>query len=190
MDTRITHDDLSLNWQQTDTLKIAAVASDGTYATSKIGIYSIDAGNASCASFAGFVSMLSQPQNCYFMYPASAATSYNSSTGRVKFQYNQQTGRHDPMMYAKVAYDEDGMSVVMKHAGAILQLSVDVQDLKSITFAGNKLENIYPVEIDPADDRMYFPNEVGVQITVPVQEDGPTYICVPPVKLEKGFSLI
>ncbi len=190
MDTRIAHDDLSLTWQQTDTLKIAAVAADGTYSTSKIGIYSIDAGDASCASFAGFVSMLSQPQDCYFVYPASAATSYNSAKGRVKFQYNQQTGCHDPMMYAKVAYNEDGMSVVMKHAGAILQISVNVPDLQSITFAGNKLENIYPVEIDPADDKIYFSNEVGVQITVPVQKNGPTYICVPPVKLDKGFSLI
>ena len=190
MDTRIAHDDLSLTWQQTDTLKIAAVAADGTYSTSKIGIYSIDAGDASCASFAGFVSMLSQPQDCFFVYPASAATSYNSAKGRVKFQYNQQTGCHDPMMYAKVAYNEDGMSVVMKHAGAILQISVNVPDLQSITFAGNKLENIYPVEIDPADDKIYFSNEVGVQITVPVQKNGPTYICVPPVKLDKGFSLI
>ena len=190
MDTRIAHDDLSLTWQQTDTLKIAAVAADGTYSTSKIGIYSIDAGDASCASFAGFVSMLSQPQDCYFVYPASAATSYNSAKGRVKFQYNQQTGCHDPMMYAKVAYNEDGMSVVMKHAGAILQITVNVPDLQSITFAGNKLENIYPVEIDPADDKIYFSNEVGVQITVPVQKNGPTYICVPPVKLDKGFSLI
>ena len=165
MDTRIAHDDLSLTWQQTDTLKIAAVAADGTYSTSKIGIYSIDAGDASCASFAGFVSMLSQPQDCFFVYPASAATSYNSAKGRVKFQYNQQTGCHDPMMYAKVAYNEDGMSVVMKHAGAILQISVNVPDLQSITFAGNKLENIYPVEIDPADDKIYFSNEVELTST-------------------------
>lgn len=190
LDTRIAHNDLALAWQETDTLKITAVASDGTYATSKLAAYHIDEGDASFASFSGFVSMLSKPQDCYFMYPVSAATSYNASTGRVKIHYNQQTGRHEPMMYARAAYDEDGMAVQMKHAGAMLQLSVEVQGLKSITFAGNKLENIYPVEIDPSDDRVYFPNEVGLQITVPVQTDGPTYMCVPPVKLDKGFSLI
>ena len=190
LDTRISHDNLSMAWQQSDTLKITAVASDESSATSKISIYHIDDNDASCASFAGFVSMLSQPQECFFMYPASAVTSYNASTGRVRFQYNQQTGRHEPMMYAKAAYDREGMYVEMKHAGAILQLTVSVDDLKSITFAGNKLENIYPIEIDPVNHKAYSTSEIGVQITVPVQNDGPTYICVPPVKLEKGFSLI
>lgn len=190
LDTRISHDNLSMVWQQSDTLKITAVASDESSATSKISIYHIDDNDASCASFAGFVSMLSQPQECFFMYPASAVTSYNASTERVRFQYNQQTGRHEPMMYAKAAYDREGMYVEMKHAGAILQLTVSVDDLKSITFAGNKLENIYPIEIDPVNHKAYSTSEIGVQITVPVQNDGPTYICVPPVKLEKGFSLI
>lgn len=189
-DTRITHNELELSWEQNDALKIVAVASDGSYANSELAVYQIDENNRSCASFSGFVSMLSQPQECYFLYPSSASTSYNSSTGRVKFQYNLQTGRHEPMMYAKTVYDPDGMVVDMKHAGSVLQLSVQIPEVTTITFAGNNLENIYPVEVDPESGEIFLSTEIGVQISVPVQTDGPTYICVPPVKLEKGFSLI
>lgn len=189
-DTRIAHNELELSWEQNDALKIVAVASDGSYANSELAVYQIDENNRSCASFSGFVSMLSQPQECYFLYPSSASTSYNSSTGRVKFQYNLQTGRHEPMMYAKTVYDPDGMVVDMKHAGSVLQLSVQIPEVTTITFAGNNLENIYPVEVDPESGEIFLSTEIGVQISVPVQTDGPTYICVPPVKLEKGFSLI
>ena len=189
-DTRIAHNELELSWEQNDALKIVAVASDGSYANSELAVYQIDENNRSCASFSGFVSMLSQPQECYFLYPSSASTSYNSSTGRVKFQYNLQTGRHEPMMYAKTVYDPDGMAVDMKHAGSVLQLSVQIPEVTTITFAGNNLENIYPVEVDPESGEIFLSTEIGVQISVPVQTDGPTYICVPPVKLEKGFSLI
>lgn len=189
-DTRITHNELELSWEQNDALKIVAVASDGSYANSELAVYQIDENNRSCASFSGFVSMLSQPQECYFLYPSSASTSYNSSTGRVKFQYNLQTGLHEPMMYAKTVYDPDGMVVDMKHAGSVLQLSVQIPEVTTITFAGNNLENIYPVEVNPESGEIFLSTEIGVQISVPVQTDGPTYICVPPVKLEKGFSLI
>ena len=189
-DTRIAHNELELSWEQNDALKIVAVASDGSYANSELAVYQIDETNRSCASFSGFVSMLSQPQECYFLYPSSASTSYNSSTGRVKFQYNLQTGRHEPMMYAKTVYDPDGMDVDMKHAGSVLQLSVQIPEVTTITFAGNNLENIYPVEVNPESGEIFLSTEIGVQISVPVQTDGPTYICVPPVKLEKGFSLI
>ena len=189
-DTRIAHNELELSWDQNDALKIVAVASDGSYANSELAVYQIDENNRSCASFSGFVSMLSQPQECYFLYPSSASTSYNSSTGRVKFQYNLQTGRHEPMMYAKTVYDPDGMAVDMKHVGSVLQLSVQIPEVTTITFAGNNLENIYPVEVNPESGEIFLSTEIGVQISVPVQTDGPTYICVPPVKLEKGFSLI
>lgn len=189
-DTRISLDDLALSWEETDTLSICAVASDGTYANSELAVHEIDPSDRSRASFAGFVSMLSQPQECYFLYPNSAATSYNPTTGRVKFQYNSQTGKHEPMMYAKIAYNEGGMDVQLKHVGAVLQLSVQIPGLSTITFVGNKLENIYPLEVNPEDNQLFFSNEIGTQITVPVQSEGPTYICVPPVKFEKGFSLI
>ena len=107
-DTRIAVDELALSWEQTDTMKITAVAADGTYGVSELTIYQIDENNASSASFSGFVSLLAPPQECYFLYPNSSATSYNPSTGRVKIQYNAQTGRHEPIMYAKTAYNQDG----------------------------------------------------------------------------------
>ena len=190
VDTRIALDGLSLTWEQNDTLSISALASDGSYSNSEVTVYEIDPDNPSSASFSGFITMLAPPQECYFMHPNTAATSYNASTGRVKFQYNSQTGRHEPFLYAKTAYNEDGINVNMKHIGSVLQISVQIPEISTITFAGNSLENIYPVEVDPDTEKVFFSNEIGVQITVPVQTDGPTYICVPPVKLEKGFSLI
>ena len=188
--TRISLDDIALSWEQNDTLKIAAVSSDGSSAVSELTIYQIDQDDASKASFAGFVSMLAPPQNCYFLYPNSSAVSYNPSIGRVRLQFNSQSGRHEPLMYAKASYDENGMYVDLKHTGAMLQLDVQIPEITSISFVGNKLENIYPIELNPDNGEFAFPNEVGVQITVPVQTDGYTYICVPPVRLEKGFSLI
>lgn len=189
-DTRLGVDGLALAWDVNDILKITAVATDGSSAVSELNVYQIDENDPSCASFSGFVSLLAPPQDCYFLYPNSAATSFNQTSGRVKIQYNSQTGRHEPMMYAKAVYDESGMHVDLKHAGAVLQLDVQIPDLASITFAGNNLENIYPVEVDAETGETFSTNEVGVQITVPVQAEGPTYICVPPVKLEDGFSLI
>lgn len=189
-DTRIAVDDLALTWESDDVLKLAAVATDGSSAVAELNIYKIDESNPSSAAFSGFVSLLAPPQECYFLYPNSSATSYNPATGRVKIQYNAQSGRHEPIMYAKTAYNQDGMIAGMKHVGAILELDVQISDLASITFAGNNLEDIYPVEVDPESGEIFLPNEVGVQITVPVQADSPTYICVPPVNLKKGFSLI
>ena len=189
-DTRIAVDDIALTWESDDVLKLTAVAADGSSAAAELNIYKIDESDPSSAAFSGFVSLLAPPKECYFLYPNSSAASYNSATGRVKIQYNAQTGRHEPIMYAKTAYNQDGMYADMKHVGAILELNVQIPDLASITFAGNGLENIHPVEVDPASGEIFFPNEVGVQITVPVQTDSPTYMCVPPVNLKKGFSLI
>ena len=189
-DTRVSVDDIALSWEEKDTLKITAVSSDGTYAVSELAIHQIDQEDDSRASFAGFVSMLAPPQDCYFLYPNSSAVSYNSTTGRVRLQFNSQTGRHEPLMYAKTSYDKDGMYADMKHVGAMLQLDVQIPELSTISFVGNQLENIYPVEVNPDNGEFTFPNEIGVQISVPVQTGGYTYICVPPVKLDKGFSLI
>lgn len=189
-DTRIAVDDLALTWESDDVLKITAVAADGSSATTELNIYKIDENDPSSAAFSGFVSLLTAPQECYFLYPNSSAINYNPATRRVKIQYNAQTGRHEPIMYAKTAYNQDGMYADMKHVGAILELNVQIPDLETITFAGNNLENIHPVEVDPDSGEIFFPNEVGVQITVPVQTDSPTYMCVPPVNLKKGFSLI
>lgn len=190
VDSRISADGLSLAWERDDTLKISAVAADATIGTSDLTVYQIDEENPREASFTGFVSMLQTPQYCNFMYPATMATSTDPATGRIKFQYNSQTGRHEPFLYARAAYDPDGMAVSMKHAGAVLEITVDIPDISTITFAGNRLENLYPMEIDPETGNTFFSSEIGMQITVPVQKEGKTYICVPPVNLPQGFSLI
>ena len=74
-DTRIAVDDLALTWESDDVLKLAAVATDGSSAVAELNIYKIDESNPSSAAFSGFVSLLAPPQECYFLYPNSSATS-------------------------------------------------------------------------------------------------------------------
>ena len=60
----------------------------------------------------------------------------------------------------------------------------------SLAFFGNQFEDMYPLYIDPSDGSYTKSDEMGYQIQVPVQREGLTYICVPPVKLEDGFSIV
>lgn len=187
-DSKITVTDVKPAWEDGDKLKITA--KNDTVAVSELSVYEIDSQNPTKASFTGFVTMKDAPEYCYFTYPASAATSVNRDNGRVVFQYNNQTGRHEPFMYANTGYDEQGMSVTMQHAGAVLELDVRIDGISTITFAGNRLESLYPLEINPETGDRSVTSTVGLQITVPIQAEGKTYICVPPVKMDKGFSLV
>ena len=187
-ESRISVNDASLSWEENDKLKITAL--NDTLAVSELSVYEIDAQDPSNASFTGFVTMKEAPEYCYFTYPSASSASVIPENGRVKFQYNMQSGRHEPFMYARLAYDPQGMSVAMKHAGAVLEVDVDIPEVSTITFAGNNLESVYPLEIDPATGEIFMTSSVGLQISVPVQTEGKTYICVPPVNFSMGFSLI
>ena len=191
VDSRISVNGLSIGWEDDDKLKITAVASDGSYASSTLSVYGgVDENTPRNASFTGFVSMLQTPQDCYFTYPATTAASVDAASGKVRFMYNTQSGRHEPFLYAKTSYDPDGMDVVLNHVGTMLEFTVEIPGLSLITFAGNDLENIYPVDVDPETGQTSETTDMGVQITVPVQKEGKTYMNVPPVNMSKGFMIV
>lgn len=187
--TKISLNGTSLSWENTDILQITAVASDNGRAVADLSVYSVDENNSHSASFTGFVTLESTPVDCYFTYPAGDALSVTTD-GKILARYNNQDGSHNPFLYSKESYNEAGISSVLQFAGAMLAIDVQVEGICSLVFFGNKFENMYPLVIDPVDGTYAKTQEMGYQIQVPVQDDGPTYICVPPVKLDDGFSII
>lgn len=188
--TRISLSGTSVGWENSDILQITAVDADKKSAVSDLSVYSIDQTNDNIASFSGYVTMQSKPEVCYFTYPAGNPMTVNPSTGKIVARYNEQDGTHKPFMYSKkVAYDERGMSSELTYAGAMLAVDVQVKGVCSLAFFGNKFENIFPLYIDPDSGAISKSDELGYKIQVPVQSEGKTYICVPPVELKHGFSL-
>lgn len=184
----------SLLWETGDRIQLTAVT-DGievsdTIATSVLKVFDIDKEDASKASFSGFVTLRSEPKSCYFTHPAGETMSVDAVKGTVKANYSSQDGSHKPFLYGKTEYDPEGMTVGLKHLGAVLEITVDTPGVTHISLAGNEIEPLSPVIINPEDDTMEKPAEAVTQITVPVQKEGKTYIFVPPVNFEKGFSLV
>ena len=197
-DTKITNSENKLEWEEDDIIQITAVA-DGieqkdTVAVTDLQCFSIDEDNRSRASFSGFISLRKAPRDCYFTYPSGAAMTIDPSTGFIKANYAQQDGSHEPFLYAKVAYPqnpEDGIDLTMNHLGAVLKLDLQVEGVENISFIGNNLERLSPVLVNPDNHELGSPTEAVTQITVHVRPEGQdTYLFVPPVNLEKGFSLI
>lgn len=188
--TKISLDGTSLSWESSDLLQITAVATDGSYAVSDLSVYSIDPTNSNVASFAGFVTLASEPQKCYFTYPSGDAMDVDVDSGKIIARFNNQNGAHKPFLYSVEDYSPDGITTEMKFAAAMLQISVEVEGVCSLAFFGNKLEDMYPLVIDPSNGSYTKSEETGYIIQVPVQSEGPTYICVPTVNLEDGFSIV
>lgn len=189
MNTKISVSGTAVAWEDTDKLKLTAVAADGESATADVSLF--EKTDAHTASFTGYVSMISAPQTCCFTYPLGAATSVDASTGKIKAYYNMQDGSHKPFLYAQTSYDSDGVSAALNHVGAMLEIDVQIEGVSQLSFAGNMLENLSPVIVDPETAAVEVSSsESNLQITVPVQTSGKTYIAVPPVNFTKGFSLI
>ena len=189
--TRMTvENETDISWEESDKIRLTAVASDGDSGTAELSVYSIDQENNGKAVFSGFVSMKSMPEDCYLTFPVGEAMKVDTESDRLIARFTEQNGEHKPFLYAKTGYDADGMNAVLNHVGAMLEIDIAVDDVATVTFAGNGLEKLSPLEIDPATGGYTLPTETNVQITVPVQKDGKTYICVPPITFAKGFSLI
>lgn len=192
--TRISAEENSLIWETSDKIQLTAVtdgvAVSDTVGTSVLELFSIDESDPSVASFTGFVTLRSAPKACYFTYPVGEAMTVDAVAGTVRANYTLQDGSHKPFLFARTAYDEKGMSLDLEHLGAVLELDIKTAGVTKVSFVGNGLESLSPVVINPYDDAITLPTEAVTQITVDVQEDGKTYLFVPPVKLEKGFTLI
>ena len=190
-DTRISVNGTAVAWEQDDRIQLTAVSADNSTGTAELTWFSgVDGKDGHTAAFSGFVSMTSAPQDCYFVYPVESSTVIDAATGKMTLYYNSQSGRHEPFMYAKTAYDENGIFARLVHVGAVLEFDVQIDDVAQISFAGNRLETLSPVIVDAQTGDISFTSQSNVQITVPVQKEGKTYIAVPPVNLEKGFSII
>ena len=192
--TRISADGNVLSWDEEDQIQIAAVmpgieVSD-TAATSVLTRFrSIDSDPAK-ASFTGFVSLLSEPHTCYFTYPVSEALKVDPVAETIITNYTSQDGSHKPFLYGKSEYDKEGMDVVMKHVGAVLELTVTTPGVTKVSFIGNKIEYLSPIVINTETESIGLPTDAVRQITVDVQQSGKTYLFVPPLKFEKGFTLV
>lgn len=192
--TRISAEDNSLKWETVDKIQLTAVT-DGIHVSDTIGtsvleLFSIDESDPSIASFTGFVTLRSEPKACYFTHPVGEAMAVDAVSGTVRANYTLQDGSHKPFLFARTAYDIDGMALDLEHLGAVLELDIKTAGVTKVSFVGNGLESLSPVVINPDDDAITLPTEAVTQITVDVQENGKTYLFVPPVDLEKGFTLI
>ncbi len=188
--TKVSLNGTSVGWESSDILQITAVSQSGINAVSDLSVYSINETNDNIASFTGFLTMSEAPSECYFTYPAGNAMTVEPSKGKIMARFNYQDGTHKPFLYSKESYDESGISTHLKYAGAMLEVDVQVEGVCSLAFFGNQFEDMYPLYIDPSDGSYTKSDEMGYIIQVPVIADGKTYLCVPPVKLERGFSLI
>lgn len=189
-DTRLSVDGTVVGWdKENDKIKIVAASADKKTGTSELTVYEVS-NNGKTASFTGFVSMDSMPEYCYFMYPVHNSMTVNPETEEISVPYNNQSGKHEPFMYARTKYDAGGFSGTFSHIGAMLEITCKIKDVQQLTFAGNELEPLSPVIVNSKTGDISDAKEANVQITVPVQTEGKTYIAVPPVNMEKGFSII
>ena len=191
--TKISVKGTTVAWEESDKLRLTAVPQDGGVGVSELTVYSIDQENAKKAVFSGVVNMTSMPEDCYFTYPYSAME-FDSENGKIRAGFTEQSGKHEPFLYGHSGYNESGMSAALKHVGAMLEIELGealvTEGVSKISFAGNKLESLSPLIITPSDGSFDLPQEANKQITVDVQENAKTYICVPPINFEKGFSLV
>lgn len=189
--TKVSINGTSVGWESSDILQITAVSQSGISAVSDLSFYSFNETSDNIASFTGFVTMSEAPSECYFTYPAGNAMTVDPSKGKIMARFNYQDGTHKPFLYSKKeSYDESGISTHLKYAGAMLEVDVQVEGVCSLAFFGNNFEDMFPLIIDPATEEYTKSDEMGYIIQVPVQSEGPTYICVPTVNLEDGFSIV
>lgn len=189
-DTRLSVEGTVVGWDMdSDTIKIVAASADKKTGASELTVYEVS-NYGKTASFTGFVSMDAQPVDCYFMYPVHNSMTVNPETGEISVPYNNQSGKHEPFMYAKTAYSPEGVNETLSHIGAMLEITCNIVGVEQLTFAGNHLEPLSPILVNSGTGATSVAKEANVQITVPVQTEGKTYIAVPPVNLEKGFSII
>lgn len=192
--TKISHDGYDLAWERTDQIQLTAVT-DGievsdTVGTSVLKLFEYIDEDPSKASFTGFVTLRSEPRDCYFTHPVGETVTVDAVKGTVKALYTSQDGTHKPFLYGKSEYNESGMDVTLTHLGAVLEITVETPGVTHISLVGNKIESLSPIIINPEDGTVTEPDEAVHQITVPVQAEGKTYIFVPPVNFEKGFTLV
>lgn len=184
------NDDLSINWTSGDRLLMLAQTSSGAAASSTLDLKEEDAG-AKTATFTGIVETAQVPASCYFAYPANTNTTLNASAGTVSFNYASQDGTHNPFLASPaIAYNSSGIECTLAHIGGVLEVALPSQ-VESFVIQGNNGEKLsgYTYNFNTSSGTI-DENALG-QITVtPSGTNGICYVNMPPVKFEKGFTII
>ncbi|MBQ3175525.1 MAG: hypothetical protein IJB58_06075 [Bacteroidales bacterium] len=184
------NDDLSINWTNGDKLLMLAQTSDNAAASTVLDLQEEDAG-AKRATFTGAVETPQVPAYCYFAYPANANTALDASAGTVTFNYASQDGSHNPFLASEaIAYSSSGIECTLAHIGGVLQIDVPA-GVQSLEIRGNNNEKLSGYIYNFKTSSGSIDENATRQITVTLSGSGGTcYVNMPPVKFEKGFTII
>ncbi len=188
------NDDLGMRWQSGDKLSVVAATSEGAAASSVLTLK--EGGNSSTALFEGTLDISEIPSNCCFVYPAyvqdkgTGCISVDVATGIVTFSYGGQSGEHNPYMASDaVAYNSSGINATLQHIGGVLAVTLP-DGVANITFQGNNGEKLSEYKYDIKTGTGEIDGNAAQSFSVAVDAAGLCYINVPPVKFEKGFTLL
>lgn len=195
VDSKITEAGNSLYWQEGDKVAFKAVAGNVESEQAVLTLNRIDSGLPE-AKFKGNVTMTKEPENCFFAYPSDALI---AKDGSVTFDFSSQDGtEHSPYLYGSAAYSEDGIDAVLKHAAAMIRLTVP-EGVTKVEVSANSLnddvvndlatQKISKVMVSQNGDVSVLDDALD-KITVTVASAAENYVFVPAMNFIDGFSFI
>lgn len=215
----VTGSGATVTWEASDKLGIMAVTAAGNTASAELSLNS-SSENSAVGTFIGTLpTLIEVPQNCMFVYPSSCDLVYSGGTVSTIFDYNAQNGKHNPFMFGSANYSTKNISATMHHVGGMLKVAVPT-GVKSIVVKGNAGETLTPfIYTYPAASigtgegvegsalgsitagsvtGSATDGSAATSFTINLADGLPSagsglvqcYIAMPPVKFEKGFSLL
>ena len=195
VDSKITEAGNSLYWQEGDKVAFKAVAGNVESEQAVLTLNRIDSGLPE-AKFKGNVTMTKEPENCFFAYPSDALI---AKDGSVTFDFSSQDGtEHSPYLYGSADYSENGIDAVLKHAAAMIRLTVP-EGVTKVEVSANSLnddvvndlatQKISKVMVSQNGDVSVLEDALD-KITVTVASAAENYVFVPAMNFIDGFSFI
>ncbi len=179
------NNDLTINWTTGDQLLMVAQTANNVSAATTLSLKEGDAGKNE-ATFIGTVETEEVPSVCYFAYPATADIS--TANGTVLFNYNNQNGTHNPFLVSNsVSYSSQGITATLNHIGGVLAVTLP-GGITGITIQGNEGETLSGCKYNFGTGEATLEGQTS--FTINPASAGTCYINMPPVKFEKGFTLI
>lgn len=179
------NNDLTINWTTGDQLLMVAQTANNVSAATTLSLKEEDAGKNE-ATFIGAVETEEVPSVCYFAYPATADIS--TANGTVSFNYNNQNGTHNPFLVSStIPYSSQGINATLNHIGGVLAVTIP-SSITGITVQGNEGETLSGCKYNFETGEATLEGQTS--FTISPASVGTCYINMPPVKFEKGFTLI
>lgn len=184
----------TLHWELGDQVSVLAVsggASPVASSPSVLTLNNVDSGLGE-AKFRGTVVISSEPEKCFFAYPAQSQI---SADGSVVFDYSVQDARvYSPYLIGAAEYDAAGMECTMNHAGALIRLRVP-EGVTKVTVSANSLYSGTAFSYEPIAMAMVLPDGTstavsgsGTSISAIVSDDAVNYIVIPALTFTNGFA--